>query len=239
MGVFRRVFLRREFRCLDDGPFDHERGAGLGLQFRKFLVEALLGDAAAVIAVLAFVHGEFEEFLVVFAAVPAFRFHHRTELRKFVRIVVLRVAGGEFQALFLRERDDFRGKRAGERAHMAEDHAPGVLVDGRPARLVAEHVEQVHQRRVLHILAERGHERRIAEPRPNVLNLLEELDHQRVQRHFRASMGPLRRVDRALEAPEVGHHRAHHAARQPAAHQERGHLPVGRVDPVAEEIVDE
>ena len=52
-------------------------------------------------------------------------------------------------------------------------------------------------------------------------------------------MGTLGGVDGALEVTKVGHHGAHHAARQAAAHQQGGHLGVGRKDPVAQEVVDE
>ena len=42
-----------------------------------------------------------------------------------------------------------------------------------------------------------------------------------------------------MEALEVGHHRAHHAAREAAADQERAHVRVVWIDPVAEEVVNE
>ena len=43
----------------------------------------------------------------------------------------------------------------------------------------------------------------------------------------------------ALNPFEVGHHRAHHSSGQAAAYEQGAHLGVGRVDPVAEEVVDE
>ena len=52
-------------------------------------------------------------------------------------------------------------------------------------------------------------------------------------------MGALGGVDGALEALEVCHHGAHHTAGQAAAHQQGGHLGVGGVNPVAQEVVNE
>ena len=52
-------------------------------------------------------------------------------------------------------------------------------------------------------------------------------------------MGPLGSVNCALEALQVGHHGSHHASREAAADKEGGHLRIGRVYPVSEEIVDE
>ena len=52
-------------------------------------------------------------------------------------------------------------------------------------------------------------------------------------------MGALGGIDGPLEAFKVGHHGAHHAAGQAAAYQEGGHELVGRVNPVAQEIVHE
>ena len=42
-----------------------------------------------------------------------------------------------------------------------------------------------------------------------------------------------------MEALQVGHHRAHHTSRQTAAYKERTHMRVVRIDPIAEEVVDE
>ena len=46
-------------------------------------------------------------------------------------------------------------------------------------------------------------------------------------------------VDDAVNASQICHHRAHHAARQSAAEQERGHVLVAWIDEVAEPVVDE
>ena len=62
------------------------------------------------------------------------------------------------------------------------------------------------------------HERRIAQTRPDILNLLEKLDHQGVKAHFRTAVRPLGSVDRTLETLQVSHHRTHHSARKTATH---------------------
>ena len=114
--------------------------------------------------------------------------------------------------------NDLGSQRTGKLTHIAKDHSPCVFVDRGPARLVIEHVEEIHQGGVLHILAERGHERRIAQTRPDILNLLEKLDHQGVKAHFRTAVRPLGSVDRTLETLQVSHHRTHHSARKTATH---------------------
>ena len=151
-------------------------------------------------------HCELEEFLVVLAAIPTFLLHHLAELRKLVRILVLRVAGVEFLALSLREFDDFRSERSRKRTHLAEYHTPGILVYAAETRLVLAESEQVHKCGVLHVLAERGYEWRVAQTRPNVLNFVEELDHKRVKIALRLAVGALGGVDCRLEALEVCHH---------------------------------
>ncbi len=52
-------------------------------------------------------------------------------------------------------------------------------------------------------------------------------------------MGFLGCVYSALEAFEVSHHGSHHTTGKTATDQKRGHLGVGRIDPVSEEVVDE
>ena len=183
-------------------------------------------------------HRELEEFLLVLTFVPALFLHHLTEFRKLVRVHLLRVAGVELHAFLLGELYDLRSELSREAAHLAEDHVPGVLVDRGPARLAVQKVQEVHQRGVLRVLAERSHKWRESETRPDIFNLLEQLDHQGVEADLRTAVSPFGGVDSALEALEVGHHRAHHSARKAAAHEQRAHLGVGRVDPVAEEVVD-
>ena len=46
-------------------------------------------------------------------------------------------------------------------------------------------------------------------------------------------------VDSRMQTFEVSHQRAHHTARQTATNEQRCHLAVTRVDPVAEEVIDE
>ena len=151
-------------------------------------------------------HGEFEELFVVLAAIPTLILHHLTELRELVRIFVLRVSGIEFLTLGLCKLDNFRSERSRERTHLAEYHSPGVLVYAAETRLVLAESEQVHKSRVLHILAERSHERRVTQARPYILDFVEELDHKGVEIALRLAVRALGCVDRRLESLEVGHH---------------------------------
>ena len=189
MRIFLSVFLDIELRHFHYRAHDVYRCSSLGLQVFKLSIEPLLGDAALVVAVLPLVHCELEKLLLVLTLVPAFVLHHLAELRQLVRVHVLRVAGVEFHVLFLRQVNDFRRKRSRKLSHAAQNHAPSVLVNGGPPRLAVEDVQQVHEGGILHILAERCYQRRVAQSRPNVLYFFEQLDHQCVQTDFRTSVG--------------------------------------------------
>ena len=130
MGIFGGIVFHLELRHLHYGALHHYGRSGLGAVFFQFGIETLFGHAALVVAVLALVHGHFEELFVVLAAIPALFLHHCAELGKLVGIHVLRVARIEFHALFLGEFHDLRSQFAGELAAAAEYHAPGVFVDG-------------------------------------------------------------------------------------------------------------
>ena len=90
-------------------------------------------------------HCKLEELFLVLTLVPALFLHHLAELRQFVRELVLRVAGVELQALGLGKFPDFRSKFARQCSHTAQNHVPGILVDGGPSRLSVQDVHQVHQ----------------------------------------------------------------------------------------------
>ena len=114
--------------------------------------EALLGNAALVVAVLAFVHGKFEEFFVVFTTFPAVLLHLLDEAWQVVGIVRLRVGVGELKAFLFGEFDDFGCHGAGQFAALAENHAPDGLVHHRVARFAHRLGEQVHEGDVLDVL---------------------------------------------------------------------------------------
>ena len=202
-------------------------------------LEALLGDAALVVAILAFVHGQLEELLVVLAFVPAFVLHDLAELVEFVGIVALRVGGCELASLLLGEGHDFGGHFAWELAALAQDHAPDGVVHHRVAGLAHRLGQQVHQGDVLRVLAEGRDEWGIAHLGPHVGHLVEELHQELVFAIGLKTLVLAVHVDGLHDAREVGHHRAHHAARQSAAQQERAHQLVARVHEVAQEVVDE
>ena len=162
-----------------------------------------------------------------------------TESVKFIREGILRGSGVEFKSLFLRKCYDFWSKFTRKLTHLAEYHVPCILIDGSPARLALEDVHEVHESRVLDILAERRHERRITEARPYIFHFLEKHDHELVESQFSLALRAEGCVDGTMKAFEVGHHRAHHSARKTASDKKRTHVRVVRVDPVSEEVVNE
>ena len=234
------VLLDVEGGTLHDRALNDDRGAGLGTGGLQVVLEALLGGAALVVAVLRRVHGQLEEFLVVGTEFPAVLLHLLAVVVHIVRIEGLDVAFEEFEALLGGEFLDFRSDRSGQLAAAAQDHAPDALVGEQAvARLALCFGHDVHQGDVLHILAERGHERRITDLRPYIFNLFEEFDHQVVERNFGFAVVAEVHVDGGVDALEVGHHGTHHAARKAAAHEQGGEVMVGRLDEVAQEVVDE
>ena len=184
-------------------------------------------------------HCKFEEFLVILAEIPSLVLHHLAVLVEFVRECILRVACVELKPFLLCNLHDFRSKFPREFPHLAENHVPCILVDSRPSRLALKDVHEVHERSILHVLAERSDKWRIPEARPYVFDFLEQHHHEVVKGEFLLALGAERCVDCPVEALEVGHHRAHHSARESAAHKEGTHVRVVRVNPVAEEFVNE
>ena len=124
----------------------------LFLRGLQVVEEALLGDAALVVAVLAFVHGKLEEFFVVLTAFPSVLLHLLDEAWQVVGVVRLRVGVGELKAFLFGEFDDFGCHGAGQFAALAENHAPDGLVHHRVARFAHRLGEQVHEGDVLDVL---------------------------------------------------------------------------------------
>ena len=198
--------LHVKCRNFNNRTGDDDRSACLCAVGFQFFLEPLLCNAALVIAILSLVHSKLEEFLVVLASVPAFLFHHLDEARQIVRECVLRNAGVELETLLLYDLLDFRSKFSRKLTHLAEDHVHGVLVDGLPSRLALEHMHEVHQGGVLHVLAERGYQWWITESWPYIFYLLEQHHNQLVDIQFLLSLVSQRCVDCALESLQVGHH---------------------------------
>ena len=184
-------------------------------------------------------HSQLEEFLVILSAIPSFFLHHSSEPVQFIRECVLRRTCIEFKSFLLCERDNLRSKLSRQGTHLTENHVPCILVDGSPASLSLEDVHEVHQSRVLHILAERSDERRITKTRPYIFHFLEKHDHKLVKSQLSLSLGTEGSVDCAMETFEVSHHRTHHSSRQTTADKKRTHMRIVRVDPISEEVIDE
>ena len=151
-------------------------------------------------------HSKLEEFLVVLASVPTFLFHHLDVARQIVRECVLRNTGVELKTLLLDNFLDLRSKFSRKFTHLAEDHVHSILVYGLPSRLALEHVHQVHQCSILHVLAEWGYQWRVTKSWPYIFYLLEQHDNQSVEIQFLLSLVSQRCVNRTLESLEVCHH---------------------------------
>ena len=156
--------------------------ASLKHTLHEVFVELLFSDTGLIFAVLLVVHSEFEQLFVVLTAVPAKFFHLLDILRQHIRIEFLRVVGIELESFLFGQFDNLRCQFAGQFAGLAEYHAPHSGVHAREVFLAHRAAEEVHQRSVLHILAERRHETRRTEHRPYTLYLIEELNEQFVFR---------------------------------------------------------
>ena len=230
---------------LEGGEFlEGELGTGSGLEFGQlgFLEvceEVLLGLTALVVAVLLGVHGEFIEFLVVLSALPAVLLHLLDEVGQGVLEQGVRVGIGELAALLGSQLLELGIDGAGDLAALAEDHAPHAVVHHDEAALALGDGQQVHEGDILDVLREGGDQWGITHARPDVGHFVEELDEDLVGGEFGFALRLQGVVDDAMDAGEVGHHGAHHAARQSASEEEGGHVFVARVDEVAEPVVDE
>ena len=231
-GVLLRVVSRRA-----GGDLSAVQGFLLG--GGELAVEVLLRTAFLVLHVLLLVHGQFEKLFLVLADVPALLLHHLAVFRQLVGVVVLRHAVEEGEPFRLGHLNDFGGERSGQLSAFAEDHVPLFLFHIGEARLALHLGAHVHQRDVLDVLAERGHQSWGAHHRPDILHLLEELHEQLVLGEGLFAGFFERFVDVLVDALHVGHHGPHHASGQTAAEQQRcGDLVLG-FDEEAEEVVHE
>ena len=123
-------------------------------------------------------HSELEELFIVFTKLPAILQHLCTELIQRIGIVKLRILGSELEALFLREVDDLLIELTWQTTRLPEDHTPSIIIDSFPTSLTDREVIDIHQCYVLHVLAEWRHERRIAETRPYIGDLIKEANEQ-------------------------------------------------------------
>ena len=222
------------------GFFGRETGSGaLVLCSLEISEETLLGGTALVVAILRFVHGELEQFLIVLTAIPTVFFHLLDEAVELVGIVRLGVFGAELVALFLGQLHNFGCQFAGQLTALAQDHTPDGIVHHGVAGFVHRLGEKVHQSDVLHILAEGRYEGRIAHARPNVGHFVEEFHEEGIFREGFFALLLTVGVDGFAHTGQVGHHRAHHTAGQTATEQERRHEFVAGVDEVAQPLVDE
>ncbi len=239
IGVFFHDFVNFHFGHLHYGTFYHKRSVGFFTGGFQFFLETFFGYAALVVAVLAIVHGQFKQLFVVFAKVPFVFFHFLTEFIQRIGELALRVAGEEFPVLFFGQFQDFRCQFSRQFSGVTQNHIPRVFVYRLPALFTLEHMHEVHQSNVFHILAERSDQRRIPQFGPYVFHFLEEAGNQVVKGQFLLAGSPKAHVYSILETSQVCHHGSHHAAGQAAAHQERCHDFVTGIDEQPQEIVNE
>ena len=114
-----------------------------------------------------------------------------------------------------------------------------MVVYHRPAFFAFYLLHEVHQCHVLDILTEGRHQGRVTQLGPYVLHFVKQHHKQVVQAQLGLVLALQDHVDAGVHALQVGHHGAHHAARQAALQQEGRHVLVGRIHEVAQEVVDE
>ena len=150
-------------------------------------------------------HGVLEEFLVIFAHFPLIFFHQLAVLVERIRIVVLRISFEEFATFALGLFDDFGSKFARQTSGFPQNHIPNIIGNHSPTVFAFLHSHHIHHGKVLHILAERSHQRRITDTRPYIGNFVEQLNQKLVLRHKRQIMLCLIFVDRFQIRFEVCH----------------------------------
>ena len=122
---------------------------------------------------------------------------------------------------------------------LTKNHIPNIVGDHAPTLLAFLHLHHVHQRQILHILAERRHQWRIPDAGPYVSHLVEQLNQQLILRHERQVVLHLILIDGLQVFLQVGHQTPHHTSRKPRTNQQRVHQAVTRTDIQAQEIVHE
>ena len=161
--------------------------------------------AALVGLVLCRVHGIFKEFLIVFPKFPFVLFHQLAILVKGIGIVVLRVAVEEFTSFTFSFFHNFRCKLTRQFTGLAQQHIPNIIGNHTPTFFALLHGHYVHHGKVLHILAERSHQRWIAHTRPYVGHFIEEFDEQFILLHKRQVTFCLVLIDRFQIGFQVRH----------------------------------
>ena len=182
--------------------------------------EVFLGLSALIVAILLGVHGQLKQLFVVLTIFPAVLVHLLAEVVERVGQQRVRVCICKFATLLLGQRHQFGIDGTGYLATLAEDHTPHGLVHHHKPSLALLDGEEVHQRDVLHILAERSNQWRIAHARPHVFHFAEEFHEHVVHRQLLLALLLAQVVDGLANTAQVGHHTAHHAAGQTAAEQQ-------------------
>ena len=201
--------------------------------------ELLLGLTTLEGTILLRVHAQFEEFLIVLSVVPAVLVHLLAEVGQSVLQQGVSIDISKLTVLLLGQFHQFGIDGARNLSALAEDHTPHGIVHHHETALALLDGQQVHQGDVLHILRERCYQWRITYAWPYILHLVEEFHEHVVYRQHSLALLLTQFVDHRHDTAQVGHHRSHHAARQSATQEQRTHVLVGRIDEVAQPVVNE
>ena len=152
--------------------FGHRRILGT----LQVILKTFLGNAGFIVAILPVVHGKLEEFLVIIAIFPTVFVHLFPVCIQSIRVVQLRVRIHELKTLGLGQFHYLGRQSTGQASALAQNHVPRMVVYHRPALLSLYLLHEVHQSHILHILAERSHQRRIAQFGPYIFHFVEQHD---------------------------------------------------------------
>ena len=176
------------------------------LSLLKVSKEVFLSLTALIVAILLWVHSEFEEFFVVLTILPTILVHLLLEVVESVREQCVSINVGEFATLLLSKLYELRIDSSRNLTTLTENHTPHRVVHHHEATLALLHSEKVHQSDVLNILAEWSYQWRVANAWPYILYLVEELDQEVVHRQLFLALLLADVVDSLTHTAKVCHH---------------------------------
>ena len=97
-------------------------------------------------------HAVLEQLFQIFAQFPSLFLHLLLVVFQVIGIVALRIVGLELASFSLCHVLQFLSYGAGQLSALAKNHVPDVVGNHAPAFLALFHLNDVHQRQVLHIL---------------------------------------------------------------------------------------
>ena len=183
-------------------------------------------------------HGKLEKLLVILTIFPAILIHFLLEIIQGILQQGTGIDVRKRTTLLLSQFLQLWGNLPWYLSGLTQDHSPHIVIHVDIPSFPLLQRKEVHQRDVLHILAERGHQWWIAHTRPHISHLSEELDEQVIRRQLWLTFLLAKVIDGPPDTSQVSHHRPHHSPWKTAGQQEGAHELILRIDEIAQPVID-